>query len=89
MKRKVMKALIAASIASLGMLAGAANAADSSRSMYMDISVAAPNSATYQDMSTIAPRGATTARAWDPFSQIQDSAPRSDGVYGELEERAP
>lgn len=89
-----MKTLITATILSLGLFAGAANAADASRSVFMDISAAAPNSATFQDLNASAPRSPfdeinATAPRSTVFDDINKTAPRSDGVFGTLELSAP
>jgi len=74
-----MKALISASIIALGLFAGSAQAAQ--KDIFTQLDETAPLSATFEDLNQTAPHSS--------FSQIQDTAPRSDGVYGQVENTAP
>ncbi len=71
-----MKTAIAAFLA-LGLIAGQASA----RTVFDDLGASAPRSSTFADINASAPRSA--------FSDLRDSAPRSDGVFGTLETGAP
>jgi len=62
---------LAASLIALGLLTGAANAANPD--IFADINASAPRSV-FTDLADSAPRS--------PFDQIQDSAPRSYGSGG-------
>ena len=73
--------LFAASLLTLGLLAGAAHANErTAQTVFSDIASTAPRSV-FDDIRDSAPRSV--------FDDIRDSAPRSDGVFGELERRAP
>jgi hypothetical protein len=84
-----MKTLISASILAIGLFAGAANAAP----VFDDINATAPRS-TFADINATAPRGTfedlnATAPRSGVFKDIDRVAPRSDGVYGGIEQSAP
>jgi hypothetical protein len=88
-----MKTLITASILSLGLFAGTANAADVSKSLFSDINATAPRSGIFPGLNDTAPRSLfddinqTAPRS--VFDDINQSAPRDDGVYGTIENTAP
>lgn len=75
----VMKALICASVLLVGALGYPAQAAE--KSIFTQISDAAPRSGVFEDLNLTAPKSI--------FESLNESAPRSDGVYGELEKNAP
>jgi hypothetical protein len=84
-----MKSLITASVLSLTLFAGVANA-----SPFAEINATAPRAGTFEDINATAPRGTfedinTTAPRSGLFQDIDRTAPRSDGVYGTLENDAP
>lgn len=90
-----MKTLISASLLLLGLFAGAAHAADISKSGFTGITGAVPSSATFTDLATTAPRlsifddiNATAPRS-TIFVDISRTAPRSDGAFGTLEMNTP
>lgn len=80
-----MKTLISASLLSLGLFVGAANAADVSRSLFMDINDTAPNSATFAGLATVAPQSSQS----NIFVDISRTAPRHDNIFRDLQTRAP
>jgi hypothetical protein len=69
----------ASAIVALGLFAGAAQAKD----IFTQINETAPRSV-FQDLNETAPKSAEQT-----LKDINDSAPRSDGVFGDLETRAP
>jgi hypothetical protein len=89
-----MKTLISASILTLSLLAGSAQAADVS-TVFGDLNATAPRSTVFDDINATAPRSGifedlrNTAPRSGVFSDLQNTAPRSDGVYGTLETSAP
>lgn len=82
-----MKTAIAAILA-IGLLSGAAYAADpftslndsAPRSVFTDLQASAPRSV-FDDLQATAPRTV--------FETLQDTAPRSDGVFGTLQTNSP
>jgi hypothetical protein len=88
-----MKTLLSVSIVSLGLFAGAAQAADASQGVFAQINATAPRSSVFQDLNNTAPRSFQELNDTAPRSSIFDdlnkTAPRSDGVFGTLEVSAP
>ena len=72
-----MRTLLCASALVLGVLAAPANA----KSVWDQISETAPRSGVFDDLNLTAPKSV--------FETLNDTAPRSDGVFGELEKNAP
>jgi hypothetical protein len=88
-----MKTLISASIVAVSLFAGSAQAADVSK-VFTDLNSTAPRSTVFDDINATAPRSGLFDDIRDTaphgvFTDIQDIAPRSDGVYGTLENQAP
>jgi hypothetical protein len=86
-----MKTIAFASLAALALLTGAAQAAP--KDIWTDINQSAPRS-TFDQLNQTAPHGTfeqinQTAPRGGYFQDLQDSAPRSDGVYGGLDKNAP
>ncbi len=74
-----MKTLLTASIVALGLFAGAAQAAE--KPVFTQIGETAPLSATFEDLNQTAPRS--------NFDQLQDTAPHTGAIYGQVENTAP
>jgi len=76
---EAMKYLTAfvATMSVFGVLSGAASA----KSVWDQISETAPRSSVFEDLKLTAPKSV--------FEGLNETAPRSDGVYGELEKNAP
>lgn len=68
---------IATALSIVGALGGSASA----KSIWDQISEAAPRSGVFDDLQLTAPKTV--------FDTLNETAPRSDGVYGELEKNAP
>ena len=68
-----MRTLLCTSALLLGVLAGPANA----KSIWDQISETAPRSGVFDDLNLTAPKSV--------FETLNELAPRSDGVFGELE----
>jgi hypothetical protein len=73
---KSLQAIVAA-LSILTAFAGSASA----KTIWNQISETAPRSAVFEDLSMTAPKTV--------FETLGESAPRSDGVYGDLERNAP
>ena len=82
-----MKTAIAALLA-LGLVTGQASA----KSLFDSLQDSAPRSEIFTDLGNAAPRSAFDGiqdAAPRSFEDIRDSAPRSDGPYGTLQQSAP
>ena len=85
-----MKTLISASILAIGLFAGTANAAQGVRRHQCHGAPRTVRRHQRHGSPRQRVRGHQCHRAaLDVFQDIQDTAPRSDGVYGDLETRAP
>ena len=74
-----MRVLICAFALLFAALAGPAQAAQ--KGIFTQISETAPRSGVFEDLNLTAPRSV--------FETLNKLAPRSDGVFGELEKNAP
>ena len=73
-----MKTLVSAAALILGVLAGEAHA---EKNIFDQINETAPRSSVFEDLNLTAPKSV--------FETLNKLAPRSDGVFGELEKNAP
>ncbi len=74
-----MKTLLSASILALGLFATSAQAAE--KDIFTDINQTAPLAGTFDDLNQTAPRS--------PYASLNDTAPRSGGLYEDLQDTAP
>ena len=74
-----MKSMICACVIFFGFLAGPLQAAQ--KNVFTEISETAPLSGVFEDLSLTAPKSI--------FDSLNETAPRSDDVFGELEKTAP